>query len=96
MTSAVVGTVSEALGSAADAIAAAGADSPQLDAALLLSAATGLDRARLAAEPELGVDAVAARAFGAMVRRRVTREPVAYILGRKGFRRIELGSIRGC
>ncbi|HEY8002537.1 MAG TPA: peptide chain release factor N(5)-glutamine methyltransferase [Solirubrobacterales bacterium] len=90
MTSAVVGTVSEALGSAADAIAAAGADSPQLDAALLLSAATGLDRARLAAEPELGVDAVAARAFGAMVRRRVTREPVAYILGRKGFRRIEL------
>ena len=25
-----------------------------------------------------------------MVRRRVRREPVAYILGRKGFRRIEL------
>lgn len=34
--------------------------------------------------------AAAARAFGAMVRRRVAREPVAYILGRKGFRRIEL------
>ena len=32
----------------------------------------------------------AGRAFGAMVRRRVRREPVAYILGRKGFRRIEL------
>ena len=31
-----------------------------------------------------------ARAFGAMVRRRLRREPVAYILGRKGFRRIEL------
>ena len=29
-------------------------------------------------------------AFGAMVRRRLRREPVAYILGRKGFRRIEL------
>ena len=28
--------------------------------------------------------------FGEMVRRRLRREPVAYILGRKGFRRIEL------
>jgi release factor glutamine methyltransferase len=32
----------------------------------------------------------AGRRFGEMVRRRVRREPVAYILGRKGFRRIEL------
>jgi release factor glutamine methyltransferase len=32
----------------------------------------------------------ASREFAAMVRRRVQREPVAYILGRKGFRRIEL------
>ena len=29
-------------------------------------------------------------AFGEMVRRRIRREPVAYILGRRGFRRIEL------
>jgi release factor glutamine methyltransferase len=32
----------------------------------------------------------ASREFAAMVRRRARREPVAYILGRKGFRRIEL------
>jgi release factor glutamine methyltransferase len=32
----------------------------------------------------------ASREFAAMVRRRVRREPVAYIVGRKGFRRIEL------
>jgi release factor glutamine methyltransferase len=32
----------------------------------------------------------ASREFAEMVRRRVRREPVAYILGRKGFRRIEL------
>jgi release factor glutamine methyltransferase len=32
----------------------------------------------------------ASREFSAMVRRRVRREPVAYILGRKGFRRLEL------
>jgi release factor glutamine methyltransferase len=36
------------------------------------------------------VDSGAARRFGAMVRRRVRREPVAYILGRKGFRHLDL------
>src|SRR5690349_8535480 len=84
------GTVAEALGAAADALAAAGVESPRLDAELLLAEATGRDRAALAASPEGGVDGAAARAFGAMVRRRVNREPVAYILGRKGFRHIEL------
>ena len=84
------GTVSEALVSAADAIAAAGAESPRLDAELLLAEAMGAERATLAAHPEAPVPAAAGRVFGAMVRRRVMREPVAYILGRKGFRRIEL------
>jgi release factor glutamine methyltransferase len=90
MTATVAGTVGEALGAAADAFAAAGIDTPRLDAEVLLAEATGLDRVRLAADPGLGVEARAARDFGAMVRRRVRREPVAYILGRKGFRRIEL------
>ena len=40
--------------------------------------------------PRPASSAAAARTFGAMVRRRVGREPVAYILGRKGFRHIEL------
>ena len=64
---------------------------PRLDAELLLGAATGLDRARLVAEPELGVGAPAApRVRGDGSRGACVREPVAYILGRKGFRRIEL------
>ena len=88
---AVAGSVAAALGSAADALAAAGVESPRLDAELLLERATGSDRARLAAAPEAGVTAPAAREFGAMVRRRLRREPLAYILGTKGFRRIELG-----
>ena len=88
--SATAGTVRDALGSATDALAAAGVDSPRLDAELLLAEAMGADRSALAASPEAGVDAVAARSFGAMVRRRVGREPVAYILGRKGFRHLEL------
>jgi release factor glutamine methyltransferase len=84
------GTVREALTAATQALEAAGVDSPRLDAELLLAEATGLDRARLAADPDAGVDPGAARRFGEMVRRRVRREPVAYILGRKGFRRIEV------
>lgn len=87
---AVSGTIREALTSAVDALAAAGVDSPRLDAELLLAEAMGVDRSALAASPETGVEAPAARSFGAMVRRRVGREPVAYILGRRGFRQIEL------
>jgi len=76
--------------SATAALAAAGVEGAGLDAELLLAEATGRDRAGLAADPEAGVDAAAARRFGAMLRRRIQREPLAYILGRKGFRRIEL------
>jgi release factor glutamine methyltransferase len=83
-------TAREALSAATDAIGAAGSDTPGLDAELLLAEATGWDRARLAAEPEAALPPGAAREFAATVRRRVRREPVAYILGRKGFRRIEL------
>ncbi len=84
------GSVGEALGGAVDALAAAGVETPRLDAELLLSEATGWDRARLAAEPETGVPPAAGRLFGEMVRRRLRREPVAYILGRKGFRNLDL------
>jgi release factor glutamine methyltransferase len=88
--SAVAGSVAVALGSAADALAAAGVGTPRLDAELLLERVTGRDRARLVATPEAPVDAAAAREFGAMVRRRLRREPIAYILGAKGFRRLDL------
>lgn len=57
---------------------------------MLLAEAAEWDRAKLAAEPEVGLQAGAARRFGEMVRRRLRREPVAYIVGRKGFRHIEL------
>jgi release factor glutamine methyltransferase len=50
----------------------------------------GVDRAALIADPGRGVEPDAARAFQDAARRRVQREPVAYILGRKGFRRLEL------
>lgn len=87
---AIAGSVRDALGGAGDALAAAGVETPRLDAELLLAEATGWERARLAAESEAGVPADAGRRFGEMVRRRLRREPVAYIVGRKGFRSIEL------
>ncbi len=82
--------VREALSSAVDALRAAGVEDPRLDAELLLAEATGWSRAALAADPSAEVPPAAARSFGEMVRRRLRREPVAYILGRKGFREIEL------
>jgi release factor glutamine methyltransferase len=83
-------SVGEALGAAVDALGAAGVDDPRLDAELLLAGASGLDRATLTAEPDQPLSGGASRAFGLMVRRRLRREPVAYILGRKGFRRIDV------
>jgi release factor glutamine methyltransferase len=80
----------EALQGAADALAAAGVESARLDAELLLCEASGLERAQLAAEPDAGLDPAAGREFAAMVRRRLRREPLAYITGRKGFRGIEV------
>ncbi len=79
-----------ALGASIDAIEAAGVDSPRLDAELLLAEATGWDRGRLTANPDQAIPPAAARRFGEMVRRRLRREPVAYIVGRKGFRHLEL------
>lgn len=83
-------SVREALGASVDALAAAGIEDPRLDAELLLGEAVGCGRAALVADAGMEVPASAARAFGEMVRRRLRREPVAYILGRKGFRNLEL------
>jgi release factor glutamine methyltransferase len=83
-------SVRDALEAAADALAAAGVETPRLDAELLLAEAAGFERAELAADPSAELAPAAGRTFAAMVRRRLRREPVAYILGRRGFRRIEL------
>jgi release factor glutamine methyltransferase len=86
-----VASVREALTSAVDALTAVGVDDPRLDAEVMLATAMDLERATLAASPAAEVIPSAARLFGEMVRRRLRREPVAYIVGGKGFRRIELG-----
>jgi release factor glutamine methyltransferase len=81
----------EALEGALTAIAAAGVQTPRLDAELLLAHVLGVSRERLFMEAGLRVEGPAVRALQDAVRRRaVEREPVAYIVGRKGFRRLEL------
>jgi release factor glutamine methyltransferase len=81
----------DALDGARVAIAAGGSPSARLDAELLLADALGVTRERLVLDPSLPVTGEAVRRFQSHVRRRaVEREPVAYITGRRGFRRIEL------
>ena len=83
--------VREALDSAVVALSAAGVDTPRLDAEVLLAHALGVDRSRLVLDRDRPVEGPAVRAFQDAVRRRaVAREPVAYITGMKGFRRLEL------
>jgi release factor glutamine methyltransferase len=78
-------TVKQALGEASARFSAAGIDTPSLDAALLLAEALGTSRARLvlAWDNPLGDDR--RRRFDGLVERRLSGEPVAYILGRKEF-----------
>jgi release factor glutamine methyltransferase len=56
----------------------------------MLADAMGVERALVVADPSRAVPPAAARLFGERVRRRVMREPVAYILGHQAFRHIEL------
>jgi len=83
-------TVRDALDSATIPLQAAGCGSPRLDAELLLAAAMGIDRAALYSHPEAELQGPAVRVFQEHVQRRRRREPVAYILGHKAFRHLDL------
>ncbi len=84
-------TARDALDGARTAIAAGGSPSARLDAELLLADVLGVSRERLAREPELPVAGDAVRRFQSHVRRRaIEREPVAYVVGSRGFRHISL------
>jgi release factor glutamine methyltransferase len=81
-------TVSAALSDATATLAAAGCEAPRLDAELLLSFVLGVGRERLVIDASAELDPSDLARFAALVARRQAREPVAYILGRKAFRRI--------
>lgn len=72
------------------ALTAAGVDSPRLDAELLLGSVLGASRAELVLRAREPVPDHALGAFDGLLARRVAREPAAYILGEKPFRRLSV------
>lgn len=79
-------TVGEMLASVAARLAAAGIENGRLEARLLVGDATGLPVETMIAEPEAAVDdpGVVAR-VERLTKRRLTREPMSQILGRREF-----------
>jgi release factor glutamine methyltransferase len=74
----------------AEKFQAAGLDSPQLDARLLVGHALGLDQAALLAAGTRTLNADEETAIAALANRRLAHEPVARIVGTKEFWSLEL------
>jgi release factor glutamine methyltransferase len=83
-------TAAEAVRRGAAALAAAGVDTARLDAELLLASILRVDRSRLIVDGDTRLDAASEADFAKLIGRRTRREPVAYILGVKEFRRISV------
>ncbi len=73
----------------ASAAAQGPAATPDLDAELLLTYACGTTRARVRSHPEAPVDDSTRERYVALIERRATGEPLAYVIGRKGFWSLE-------
>ncbi|MGH2960293.1 MAG: peptide chain release factor N(5)-glutamine methyltransferase [Solirubrobacterales bacterium] len=81
-------TARELIDSGERRLADAGIDTARLDAELLLAAAAGTTRSQIVAG--LIDPAGSEQVYESWIARRANREPLAYITGRQGFRRIEL------
>jgi release factor glutamine methyltransferase len=78
-------TAREALAEAERRLAAAGVDTPRVDAELIVSHALGVSRTQLYTDLDRELDGVEP-----LLHRRERREPLAYVLGEWGFRRLTL------
>jgi release factor glutamine methyltransferase len=83
-------TIGELLRWTQQRFASAGIAEPRLDAERLLSRALECTRITLYTEHDRPVDENARARFRELVRRRLAREPVAYIEGRRGFHALGL------
>lgn len=79
-------TVAEALREAERRLADAGVDTPRVDAELLLAHVLGVSRTDVYAQDNLEVPGT----YQVLLGRRCRREPLAYVLGEWGFRRLVL------
>ncbi len=83
-------TVVAALTAAEERLSGSGCDAPRVDAELLLAHVLGTNRAGLYAESRRSLTTTEQRTVASLLRRRERREPLAYILGEWGFRRLSL------
>ncbi len=83
-------TAREAVRTAAAELELAGCPSPRVDAEWLLGHALGISRTELYADGVRPLEAEEEERLRALVARRAAREPLAYILGEWGFRRLTL------
>jgi release factor glutamine methyltransferase len=83
-------TVSAVLDDATERIAAAGVEAARADAEVLLADAMGVTLEELSADGTGELSPEITEVIEERVRRRVDREPMAYILGRAPFRNLEI------
>jgi len=83
-------TVAHVLRLSTEHLAARGSDTPRLDAELLLARATGLERIELYMSFDRPLNAAELDVARELVARRARREPLQYVLGEWGFRRLIL------
>lgn len=85
-------TVREALAEAERRLAAAGVDTPRVDAEWLVAHVLGTTRSGLAArlDDEVPTGDPSSEGLEPLLARREAREPLAYVLGEWGFRRLTL------
>ncbi len=83
-------TSREVLKAAADELERAGCPTPRVDAEWLLAHALRITRSELYTDGDHSLTADEKQRFHAFVSRRAEREPLAYVLGEWGFRRLTL------
>lgn len=82
-------TVAQVLHQAAGQLMAAGIETSRLDARLLLGEVLGLEPQAVFSRPQLEPSAAELERFGALLTRRLAREPMSHLLGRRGFWTLE-------
>lgn len=83
-------TISALVDDAAERLAAVGIESPREDAEAIVADALGVKPSELSVDSADDVSEEAAAKIEAMVKMRVERQPLAYVLGRAPFRDLEI------
>jgi release factor glutamine methyltransferase len=83
-------TVRELLRRSVERLAETGVETPRLDAERVVEHVLGVDRSELYLSLDRPLERAEQEAAGALVARRAAREPLQYVLGEWGFRRLTL------